>query len=198
MGLRLITPPAIEPVTLQEAKDHLRITTSDNDAKITMAIKQARQYVEKFLSRALIDQTWDYYLDAFPTDGDIKMPMPPLISVESVQYYDTQGNIHAIDPDSYYVDNASDPGWIVAQGGFIWPSSLNAVNSVVVRFHAGYVTADSPPAPAVPTEINQAILLTLGMFYEYREGVVITQTALPLPLGVQELLIRHRADLGFW
>ena len=198
MGLKLVSPPAIEPITLQEAKDHLRVTTTDNDAKITMAIQQARQYVEKFLSRALIEQTWQHTLDVFPADGDIKIPMPPLIGVDSLTYYGTDGVLTLVDPANYYVDNYSDPGWLVAQGGYVWPSTLNAINSVIVTFRAGYVNTDSPPAPAVPSDIKAAILLTLGKLYEFREDVVLTTTALALPQGAQELLIRHRADLGYW
>jgi uncharacterized phiE125 gp8 family phage protein len=198
MGLRLITPPAIEPVTLQEAKDHLRINTTDNDAKINMIIRSAREYVETFLSRALIEQTWDFYIDSFPIDGDIQIPKPPLIAVNSLSYFDPQGVQTLVDPADYYVDNVSEPGWIVRAGGFSWPTTLAAINAVVVRFRGGYVTADSPPQPAVPFDIKAAILLTIGAQYEHREDVVLTQTALPLPQGCLELLIRHRIDLGYW
>jgi uncharacterized phiE125 gp8 family phage protein len=198
MGLRLITPPATEPITLQEAKDHLRVTTTDNDAKITRCITEARQYVETFLSRALIEQTWDLYLDQFPIDGDIKIPLPPLIAVNSVSYFDSGGVGQILPAAQYYVDTISQPGWLVLAGGGSWPTTLAAVNSVIVRFRAGYVTADSPPLPAVPFDIQAAILMAIGVRYEMREDTVLGQSATSLPQGCQELLIRHRVDLGYW
>lgn len=200
MGLILITPPAIEPVTLVEAKAHLRVNFSDDDTLISAFVAASRMNVEGWLGRALIDQTWDLYLDEFPTDTfkGIQIPLPPLISVTSVKYDDAAGVEQTMDPTGYYVDVASQPGWIVPTGGSgaSWPTPLDAINSVRIRFRAGYMTSDSPPVGSVPQDIKHGLLLTLGSLYEHRESQVVGTIANKLPLGVESLLRRHRVLLG--
>ncbi len=200
MGVKLITPPATDPVTLDEAKTHLRIAGTDDDTKVSLCIKQATQAAERFLGRALIDQTWELYLDGFPSDGDVKIPKPPLIQVQSVAYYDAGGILTLVDPASYYVDTVSEPGWLVRAGGFVWPVTLDAINSVVIRFRAGYLTADSPPIANVPDDIREAVLLILGTFFEHREMQAVnasgSTSATLLPWGVEQILRQHRVLLG--
>src|SRR3974377_2319928 len=69
MRLDLITPPAVEPVTLAEAKQHARVEYPDDDALITGMIVAARRMAETRLRSALITQTWNLYLDSFPSAG---------------------------------------------------------------------------------------------------------------------------------
>jgi uncharacterized phiE125 gp8 family phage protein len=201
MGLILISPPATDPITLSEAKDHLRVTSSDNDALITQLIKAATRYAEKFLGRALIDQTWDLYLDSFPTSGqkEIKIPLPPLIEVIQVAYDDGAGIEQTVGVDDYYVDSVSQPGWIVPQGGTSWPATLDAINAVRIRFRAGYLDNGSPQQQNVPDDIRAAIKLTLGALYENREQVIAEAgrtTAIALPWGAEQLLRMRRVELS--
>lgn len=195
MGLKLITAPATDPISLNEAKTHLRVsfTDTDNDAAITTAIKAAADYAEQFMGRALIDQTWDLFIDAFPS-AEIKIPKPPLIEVQSVNYFDTGGTEQVVAPANYYVDNASQPGWVVPQGGAVWPSTLTAINAVRIRYRAGYLDSTvSPPSANVPTSIKQALLLTIGAFYESREQVTI-EPAKILPWGADQLFRNYRIE----
>ena len=77
MGLKLITPPAIEPVSLPEIKQHLRIDSDLEDALLLDFITAAREYCESYQNRVFITQTWDLFLDDFP-DSPFKIPLPPL------------------------------------------------------------------------------------------------------------------------
>lgn len=198
MGLRLVTAPLTTAISLVEAKAHLRVDDSDEDALITSYIEAATDYAEKFLGRALIDQTWDLYLDAFPTgtDTEIKIPKPPLIEVTGVFYNNTGGSEAAVDPGDYYVDSASEPGWIVPQGGATWPATLDAINAVRIRYRAGYLNGDSPPSANVPSSIRSALLLTIGAFFENREQTVVGTIANRLPWGVDELLRKYRVEIS--
>ena len=68
MPLNLITPPAVEPVTLADAKAHLKVDTTDDDALITALITAARARAEWHTGRALITQSWTLWLDAWPAE----------------------------------------------------------------------------------------------------------------------------------
>jgi uncharacterized phiE125 gp8 family phage protein len=198
MAVKLITPPATTPVTLAEAKAHLRVIDADDDTVISAYIQAATKSAEAFLGRALVDQTWDLYLDSFPVGADleIKIPKPPLIEVLSITYDDASGLQQSVAATDYYVDTISEPGWIVPTGGLTWPTPLDAINSVRIRFRAGYLDNNSPQQQAVPDDIKSAVLLTIGNFYEQREGQVIGTVVYQLPWGVEQLLRQHRVLLG--
>lgn len=165
MALKLITPPAVEPVTLEQAQAQLRNTKVSDETMIETLIVVARQHVEGLLRRALITQTWDLYLDRFPC-SEIKIPKPPLQSVTHVRYDDENGDEQTIDDDNYTVDSVNEPGWVLpVDGSYSWPTTFNGVNAVRVRFVAGY-PPDTGQSPAdlranVPAPINQAILLSI-------------------------------------
>ncbi|HIC7213959.1 head-tail connector protein [Burkholderia stabilis] len=66
MAIRLTQAPAEEPVTLEEAKLHLRVIDSSEDALISLLISAARVYAENVCRRVFVTQKWDLFLDAFP------------------------------------------------------------------------------------------------------------------------------------
>lgn len=199
MALTLITEPEVEPLTLEETKAHLRVLHTDEDNLIAIYIRAAREYVDGpngFLGRALITQTWRLTIDEFPLE-EIKIPLPPLQSVVDVKYDDTAGVEQAVATTDYYVDAASEPGWIVPVGS--WPTPLDAINAVRVTFKAGYsATTDSPPdlAGNVPFNIKAAMLLIIGNLYENREDNVVGTIVNKLPNGAEMLLRRHKFDLS--
>jgi len=198
MALKLITPAA--PVlTLEEVKMHLRVIDDDEDALITSLELAATRFAETFTGRAFSLQTWDLVLDAFPSDNEleIKIPLPPLIDVVHIAYDNTGGDEAFVPSGSYFVDNVSQPGWIVPQGySPSWPDTVDAINSVRVRFRAGYLSTDSPPAAAIPDDIKAAIKLTIGALYENREQTVVGTIANRLPWGAEQILRQYRVQLG--
>ena len=84
MALVLNTAPAVEPLTLDQAKEHLRVTDGADDAKISRLISAARRHVEGFLGRRLINQTWDLNCFDWPAGDVFHLPYPPLSSVTSI------------------------------------------------------------------------------------------------------------------
>lgn len=192
MGLKLITPPAAEPITLAEAKAHLRVVDSDDDAYIAALITAATGNAEAWLGRALVDQTWDYTLDEFPDDdgGIIEIPKPPLISVATVAYSDTSGAETVIAPSDYSVDAITQPGRLKPVAD--WPDAAG----VRVRFRAGYLDTNSPPNAAVPFDIRAGMMFIIANMYEHRENVVVGLVATQLPWGIENLWRPHRVLLG--
>ena len=190
MALKLITAPATEPVSTSEAKSHLRVDTTADDTLIGTLITAARQHVENHLRRALITQTWELVMDAFPAGDVIRLPRPPLVSVTSIKYTDVAGSESTFSSAAYVVDTDSTKGRVVLKSGESWPSdTLAAANGVRVRYVAGYGAAS-----AVPHPIRQAVLLLIGTLYENRESVLVAQgvTVAQLPFGVEALLMPYR------
>lgn len=198
MGLKRISPPASLPFTLAEVKQHLRKDSDEDDAKIEMFMQAAVDHAEGpegFLGRALIDQTWDLYLDAFPTN-EIKIPLPPLIEIVGVFHLDSSGVEQEVSSDNYIVDDASQPGWVVLASSASWPTPLDGANAIRVRFRAGYLSSDSPPVADVPADIKAGLLLYIGALYEHREDVVVGQTVAKLSWGADALLRPRRKHLN--
>lgn len=189
MALRLVAPPPVEPVNLEQMKAHLRVTSSDEDGLIAGICAAARTHAESILKRSLITQTWDLTLDRFP--AWFVIPKPPLQSVSHIKYLDDSGVEQTLDASLYRVDAASEPGRVVPAYGQVWPSTYPEINAVRLRFVAGYEHGAGSPAgwaDNVPATVVQAIKLLGGHFYENREAVSAAANLQDLPLGVQVLL----------
>ncbi len=192
-GLKLITAPVLEPLTLAETRLHLKLDATGSppshadDSLVNNLIKAARTHLDGRygrLSRALITQTWELVLDKFPDKRDIRIPLAPLISVISVKYDDVNAAEQTVASANYMVDVVSSFGWIVPITSFSWPATLDTINAVRVRFTAGF----GPNPTDVPEPIRQAMLLMIGNWYENREEVVIGQGAIQIPLAAEALL----------
>lgn len=198
MALRLITAPTVEPLTLTEAKAHLRVDHTDDDALIAIYLAAARADCEEWTARAFVTQTWELVLDEFPED-EIQIPRPPLQSIESIKYDDGDGVEQTLATTEYEVDTVSQPGWVVPVTTG-WPSdTFEGINAIRIRFVAGYVNTDSPSdlTGNIPAAIKAAILLHLGVRYQNREDVVIGTTVNRLPVANIEYLLRpYRVALG--
>lgn len=197
MTLTQLEAPEDEPISLAEAKDHLRILEGDTsqDAWIEMCISAVRQVAEHELQRTLVSQQWRYTLDAFP-EGDIELPVSPVISVESVQYVDEDGVTQTLAHDEPYVDDeyevdlAAIPPLVTLPFEGSWPATRSTSNAVIVQFTSGYGEPND-----VPAAVKQWMLLMLGHYYENREASIPGQgiSVTPLPF-ISTLLDRYR----FW
>lgn len=213
-GLSLVTPPAREPITLAEAKAHLRVEHTADDAVVIPAqLRAARSFVENYLNRAIMKQRWRLSLDTFPgADEPVRLYRPPLMSVVTVRYLDGDGvwqTLHdaAGAPPITGVATCAvdDAAWIVpAKPGDTWPDTLARAGAIEVVFDAGYreptttgdplAPVDGDPGDKVPFEIKAAILLTLGTLYANREDTVVGTIVAELPLSAQALLAPLRAS----
>jgi uncharacterized phiE125 gp8 family phage protein len=176
MSLKLITAPEEEPLTLADAKAHLRVESTDDDTLISSLIMSAREAVEGHTQRSLMLQTWELALPAFPTacraDASlylfaIQIPKSPLSSITSVKYVDEAGVLQTMDEDDYQLDDHSEPPQLVPAYGTVWPSTRAQPNAVLIRYVAGY-----PEAENVPAQIKSWMKLRIGTLYENRESIV--------------------------
>jgi uncharacterized phiE125 gp8 family phage protein len=184
MALKLITPPSVEPITLAEAKAHIKALTSDEDALIQIWITAARRRAETFTRRRFITQTWDYSRDCFPCWG-MEIPNAPLQSVTSIKYVDDAGTEQTLGTSKYQVDANTDPGRITPAYGEAWPVTRDQMNAVTIRFVCGYGLA-----AVVPEEIRSAILL-MTAYLEQNRSEADNET-FRLPSAPDHLLCPYR------
>ena len=174
MASVLFTAPIIEPITLDDVKLHLRVDGTDEDEYLEGLIKTAREQVETLTQRALLTQTWDYFLDSWPDENYIKLPFGNLVSVTSVKYKDSAGTeTTMVVTTAYLVETNGDQcGRIVLPYMVSWPVvTLYPSNPITVRFVCGWTTAE-----LVPFRIKEAIKMICSKHYESRGEDVVGQT----------------------
>lgn len=182
MALILQTGPATEPVTLTEAKLHLKVDVTDDDDLIETLIASAREAAELQTGRSLLEQTWRKTLDEFP--DAIQLDCPPIIEVTSVKYIDEDGVQQTLNSISYQVDTESEPGWVVPAYGYDWPETRDQANAVEVVYKAGY--------DECPKAIKQWILTQIGNGYANRQSVAFGNVAVVESKFIDCLLDRYR------
>ena len=192
--LTLLTPPAAEPVSLTQAKDHLRVIGTDEDAVISGYIRAARMKLDGeagSLGRCLVSQKWRLTLDHFPYD--ITLPLPPSISVDRIAYTDVDGEEVELASTAYRVIGIGGLNCAIIRpaNGASWPSVSGGI--AIIEFTAGFgATAD-----AVPEPIRTAILMHVAHLYEHRESVMMgTGFVTGTPHGYDDL-IRDYRQWGF-
>ena len=183
MPLQLVTPPAEEPVSLAEAKQHLRVDGGDDDLLIGSLITAARQAAETKTGRQLITARWKLVLDAFPgpslmqsaTGASFSLPghaillaKCPVQSVVSIEFLDMNGTTQVMPASDYVLDAACEPARLTPAFGKTWPPTLPQMGAVSVTFDAGYGTAS-----AVPEGLKSWIKLRVGSLYGHREEMSV-------------------------
>lgn len=175
--------PAATPVSVAEAKAHLRVENSDEDTLIAGLVNAATSHLDGWsgvLGRALVTQTWRQDFDAF--SRKMRLPLFPVASVTSVTYRDANGATQTVAAENYSL-LADERGAFV---GLVWdfdpPILYDDGPAVSVTYVAGTAAAD------VPAAIKHAILLMVGHWFANREAVVTGTIAVNLPMTVDALL----------
>jgi uncharacterized phiE125 gp8 family phage protein len=149
-----------EPITLAEAKAHLRVVISDEDDYISALIPAARQMVEGRTQRKLVPGDAVLPLSAF-TDG-VPLPGAPFGEITSITYIDPDGAAQTLSTDVYEANAFVEPATLERKYGQVWPAVQPG--SIRVNFTAGYPTPSD-----VPQALKQWMLLAIGVMYENRE-----------------------------
>ena len=198
----------LEPITLAQAKAHLRIepAITTDDSLIQNKITAARQWCETYTKRSFIDTSWRGEWDSFPLAGGYldrdarqlaqmfpggaipsawAMPMggvieTPRANLRSVASveYLDSSGVLQVLPPDQYRVQPGAPGREVPVFGAIWPSSLPTIGAVAITFTSGY----GPGASSVPAGVKEAILVLLAQLYEQRgdSAVVIPEAVFHL------------------
>lgn len=170
MALQLQTAATGSPVTVDEAKLHLRVSVAEDDTLITALIGAATLDAEHLMGRAVMPQKWQLTLDAFT--NSIVLQRPPVTGVDSVKYVDAAtGTLTTIAPAMYQFAGASDyAARVVPAYGQSWPAARTQPEAVQIIFSTGYADAAK-----VPELIKAWIKLRVGALYENREAWTVGQ-----------------------
>jgi uncharacterized phiE125 gp8 family phage protein len=184
LALKLITAPTQDPVTttMPEFKEYNRgIDGNDFDNAVGMLIKAAREAAQNYQNRAFFTQTWELTFDRFPC-MPIEIPLPPLQSITSVKYTNSEGIETAMNLTDFVIDKRSEPGRIAFKSGKHWPAvTLQSIDSVVIQFIAGYNDITK-----VPTAVKLAYMVFVTHRLANPEGEDIPQAFYSL-LGPERL-----------
>lgn len=192
LGVKTITEPTEEPVTIDECRAHLEFPYYDDsdvdpvdDEAIMGKLADAREYCEDFTGLYIARRVVEIALDSYPT-GAIVLPFAPVVEIVS---FEAAGE--AVDADLYTLDDYSKPPRLVPVTS--WGSVTTATNTIKIRCRVGY--ADDTDGPPLPRPIRAAMLLMLGHLWANREAS--TEKAMEtLPVGVDAMLRPKRIRLG--
>lgn len=183
----LLTPPALEPVSLADAKLFLRVAHDDDDDVIAALIAAARVHVEAQTRRALISQTWRLVRDLWPAAGRLPVLPAPLQAVSAIRLFDADGAPHLLDADDFDIDAVSAPAVLAfGRGAPRAPGRLTA--GIEIDIAAGYGDA----AEDVPEPLRQAIRMLAAHWYENRGVMAASGEIAAMPASVASLIAPFR------
>ena len=187
MTLRLITPATAPAVTVDDAKAHLRLDTTDDDTLVSAMLVAATEAAEHATGRALMTQTWEASFDSFAPA--LALTRAPVQSITSITYVDLNGAEQTLAPSAYHLTaDDFDFARLTPAFGTQWPQVRGDVDGVVVTYIAGYADAAS-----VPESIKAWVKLQVGSMYENREAETMAARVVPNKLGfVDALLARYK------
>lgn len=184
----LITPPAVEPVTLAAFKAHAKIDDNSDDSLCTALLVGARQWCEHYTRRAFIAQSWLLSVGQMPALPSVILPRVPVLSVTRVQIFDDKDQATTWSADNYYVDDKREPARLILRSDAQWPNFDRVANSMAIEYVAGY----GADASAVPEAIKLAIKQLALHWYEYRGEAIEGSSVNKPPLTVEALLEPYR------
>lgn len=178
MTVRVVTPPAFEPITVAELKDHLRIGSAltMDDVLLAALIRSVRGYAEGYMQRSLVERTLELTLCNFPYV--IEIPYPPLRSVTHIKYVDSDGVLQTVDSATYQIDAYREPGLIKPAYQETWPTDVRTsdFNAVQVRYVSGYASGSpsdqASATEAIPEEIKQWLKIRAATLYQETDQIV--------------------------
>jgi uncharacterized phiE125 gp8 family phage protein len=169
MSVVVTEQASTELVSTEQAKEWCRVLNSDHDTLIPFLVKSAREYVENYTGRALLERTYEDRRARFPASRVINLENPPLRDVESVQYV-LDGQTLTLSEDCYTVDEFSTPGRIVLKDSQTWPSTDCVPNAVIITYTAGYDNnEESEERLKIPQTLLLGIKFLVGHWFANRE-----------------------------
>jgi uncharacterized phiE125 gp8 family phage protein len=191
----------VSMISIEDCRKHLRLTDDGNsppahydDDLVLGLLSAAREFVEGYTGLALTPRTLEIQLDKFPLN-EIMLPVAPLVSLVSVKYLDEDNIQQTVLNTDCVLDTFQRPGWLLPAVGITWPSALDVVNAVAIRYNVGFSLRTDAQTLPLPKTLRVSVLLLLGHLYENREQS--TEASLQeIPLGIQSLCDLYKIRKG--
>ncbi len=204
MEYRILSQPVSEPLSLAEARAHLRLVaygspeSHPDDDYITQLISDAREWVERYLNRTLVTKTIEFYVNEFKSRYDL--PLLPIQSVDSITYLADDNTIKTVGASVYKFKAYESAAKLILASNQQMPTDLiDEEDAITITVTAGYTNGASPDTYPLPHPIKAAMLLIIGHLYENRQEDVLGNTRISfnsLPMGVYNLIQPYRLGLG--
>lgn len=188
MAAQLIEPPAVEPVSLAEVKEHLRVDGPEEEPLIVALITTARLTIEHLAGLALITQRWAVLLDSWPETRAIELPVAPVTSIDALRVYDDAGGASLIAAEQYFADLASRPARLMRSDASAWPAPGRVANGIEIELTAGFGALPLD----VPETLRWAVLMLVGHWFENRAAVGADSQLRHMPMAVHAVLAPYR------
>ena len=192
MSIRSLTENTLSTLplfTTAQAKAHLKVDTADEDDLIDNLVTAATESCQIFTNTYFIDTVVTQYSDNW--NGISSLYKSPVSSITHIKYYDKDDSLQTWSSSDYILDSSIRPARIALAVDKSFPTLSKRINAVEVKYTVGYGSA----ASNVPEGIRQAVLLTIGNWYQNRQSVVTGTIATDLPLSSQYLLDQYKIQV---
>ena len=186
--VQLVTGPSVEPISVADAKRHLRVEHNDDDLLIKRLIETAVAMVDVtgVLGKAMITQTWREWYS--PNPSQIVLSLGPVQSVSAIKYYDADNVLQTDTLSNYFVLGTSGRTTIKPKSGFTWPTTFVRDDAIAIEYVIGY----GDTFRDVPSTVRHALFMLVAHHYENRENELIGTISKTLPFGFEALLGSER------
>ena len=186
---KVVTPATSNPLTLTEAKTHLKVDTTADDTFITNLIRSATSSAQEYTNRFFIATTIQQYGDKWEDISNLFKS--PVASVTHIKYVDPDGTLQTLSTDVYFVDDVNKPARIGLKPNQSFPEIIDRLNAIYVEYVVGIAAGPDE----VDEGIRQALLLTIGNWYQNRQAVVTGTIATELPMNAKFLLDQYKIQV---
>lgn len=197
-------------LTLEEVKEHLRISTTTEDNYVLALILAATEVCEELTGRAFMSRDFEMWMDAFPADSAysnrwrdgvteepiyhlancrrwIELPKGHASAVASIKTYDDDDTESTFSTSFYRTDFVSEPARITLKRDALWPVALRPTSAIKISFTAGYGTAAD-----VPNAIKHAVKYLVAHAFENREPVIVGSISKAIEISLMAFLAPYR------
>lgn len=188
MTLVMTSGPLAEPVSVADAKAHMRVDSTAEDALIASLIVTSRLHIEAALGLALLTQAWSYFIDAWPRSREIVLPLKPVQAIATVRVWAQDGTSQTLAAETYTLDGEGMPPRLVLSRSAAPPAPGRSASGIEIAFSAGFGDAGID----VPAPIRQALLLLVAHWFENREPNRIGAADTEIPHMIATLLAPYR------
>ena len=186
---KVITAASSQILTTAEVKAHLKVDTTADDTLIDNLILAATNSCQEYTNRFFITTEITQYGDNWSDVSEL-FKSPVQSALFNVKYYDTSGVLQTLAASKYKLDNVSHPARLAPAPNDGWPEIIDEYNAIEINYKVGVDNASD-----VDNAIKQAVLLTIGYWYQSREAVIVGRQVNEMPMSAKYLLDQYKIQV---